>query len=56
MLRGFRNDSDHEPLLLALVGGDDPGRVAWVPSVLEAVRRQGFGLDEKGQITEPAKP
>lgn len=56
VLRGFRNDSDHEALLLALVGGDDPGRVAWVPSVLEAVRQQGFGLDEKGQIMELAKP
>lgn len=56
VLRGFRNDSDHEALLLALVGGDDPGRVAWVPGVLEAARRQGFGLDEKGRIMELGKP
>lgn len=56
VLRGFRNDSAEEALLLALVGGDDPGRVAWVPSVLEAVKQKGFGLDEKGQIMELAKP
>jgi uncharacterized RmlC-like cupin family protein len=56
VLRGFRNDSAEEALLLALVGGDDPGRVAWVPSVLEAVKEKGFGLDEKGQIMELAKP
>jgi uncharacterized RmlC-like cupin family protein len=55
VLRGFRNDSDHEALLLALVGGDDPGRVAWVPDVLDAVKAKGFGLDEKGQIIELAR-
>jgi uncharacterized RmlC-like cupin family protein len=54
VLRGFRNDSDHEALLLALVGGDDPGKVAWVPSVLEAVKEKGFGLDENGRIVELA--
>jgi uncharacterized RmlC-like cupin family protein len=54
VLRGFRNDSDHEALLLALVGGDDPGKVAWVPDVLEAVKAKGFGLDDKGQIVELA--
>jgi uncharacterized RmlC-like cupin family protein len=54
VLRGFRNDSDEEALLLALVGGQDPGRVAWVPTVLEAVKEKGFGLDEKGQIIELA--
>jgi uncharacterized RmlC-like cupin family protein len=54
VLRGFRNDSVEEALLLALVGGQDPGRVAWVPTVLEAVKEKGFGLDEKGQIIELA--
>jgi uncharacterized RmlC-like cupin family protein len=54
VLRGFRNDSDHEALLLALVGGQDPGKVAWIPTVLEAVKEKGFGLDEKGQIVELA--
>jgi uncharacterized RmlC-like cupin family protein len=54
VLRGFRNDSDHEALLLALVGGQDPGKVAWIPTVLDAVKEKGFGLDEKGQIVELA--
>ena len=52
VLRGFRNDSGQEALLLALVGGNDPGKVAWVPTVLEAVREKGFGLDDKGQIVK----
>jgi len=54
VLRGFRNDADHEALLLALVGGDNPGKVAWVESVLDAVKQKGFGLDENGQIIELA--
>ena len=54
VLRGFRNDSDNEALLLAIGGGDDPGKVAWVPDVLAAVRQKGFSLDEKGQIVELA--
>ncbi len=54
VLRGFRNDSDHEALLLALVGGQDPGKVAWIGTVLDAVKEKGFGLDEKGQIVELA--
>jgi hypothetical protein len=38
--------------MLALVGGDDPGRVAWANNVMSAVREQGFDLDEKGKIVE----
>lgn len=52
VMRGFRNDSEHEALLLAIVGGTDPGRVDWVEHVLDAVRAKGFGFDEKGRIVE----
>ena len=52
IMRGFRNDSADEAYLLAIVGGDDPGRVAWAGNVMEAVREKGFDLDEKGKIVE----
>jgi uncharacterized RmlC-like cupin family protein len=52
VLRGFRNESDQEALLLAIVGGTDPGRVDWVASVMDAVRAKGFDLDEGGKIIE----
>ncbi len=55
VMRGFRNDSDHEALLLAIVGGTDPGRVEWTDSVMSAVREKGFDLDAGGKIVELAK-
>jgi quercetin dioxygenase-like cupin family protein len=56
VMRGFRNDSDHEALLLAIVGGTDPGRVEWIDTVMSAVREKGFDLDHAGKIIELAKP
>ena len=55
IMRGFRNDSAEEAYLLAIVGGDDPGRVAWADDVMNAVRERGFDLDEKGKIVELGK-
>ena len=52
IMRGFRNDSAEEAFMLALVGGDDPGRVAWADQVMTAVREKGFDLDERGKIVE----
>lgn len=52
IMRGFRNDSADEAHLLAIVGGDDPGRVAWASDVMQAVRDKGFDLDEQGKIVE----
>lgn len=55
IMRGFRNESTEEAYMLAIVGGDDPGRVAWAGDVMNAVRDKGFDLDEKGKIVEVAK-
>jgi len=55
VMRGFRNESAEEAYMLALVGGDNPGSVAWADAVMGAVREKGFDLDEKGKIIEPAK-
>jgi quercetin dioxygenase-like cupin family protein len=55
IMRGFRNDSAEEAYLLAIVGGDDPGRVAWANDVMTAVREQGFDLDDRGKIIEVGK-
>jgi uncharacterized RmlC-like cupin family protein len=55
IMRGFRNESDEEAYLLAIVGGDDPGRVAWASDVMTQVREQGFDLDEKGKIVEVSR-
>ncbi len=55
IMRGFRNDSAEEAYMMAIVGGDDPGRVAWANNVMDAVRDKGFDLDEKGKIVEITK-
>ncbi len=52
IMRGFRNESAEEAYMLAIVGGDDPGRVAWAGDVMTAVRAKGFDLDDKGKIVE----
>ena len=49
--RGFRNASDDpEATLIALVGGPDPGKVDWHPSVIEAARRTGLSVDDEGRL------
>jgi uncharacterized RmlC-like cupin family protein len=56
IMRGFRNDSAGDAYMLAIVGGDDPGRVAWATNVMTAVRERGFDLDERGKIVEVGRP
>lgn len=51
IMRGFRNDSDEEAHLLALLSGMDPGKVGWSEDVTVAVREKGYALDEEGRIT-----
>ena len=49
--RGFRSASDDpEATLIALVGGPDPGKVDWHPSVIEAARRTGLSVDDEGRL------
>ena len=55
VMRGFRNVSDQEALLLVVVGGTDPGQVEWTGEVMNAVQKKGFDLDERGKIMESAK-
>jgi quercetin dioxygenase-like cupin family protein len=49
--RGFRSASDDpEATLIALVGGPDPGKVDWHPSVIAAARRTGLSVDDEGRL------
>jgi len=50
--RGFRNAGDDpEATLIALVGGPDPGKVDWHPSVIEVARHTGLSVDDEGRLT-----
>ena len=35
MFRGFENAGDQEGTMFVVLGGDDPGIITWLPSVLE---------------------
>ncbi len=49
--RGFRNASDDpEATLIAVVGGPDPGKVDWHPSVIDAARKTGLAVDDDGHL------
>jgi quercetin dioxygenase-like cupin family protein len=49
--RGFRNASnDPEATLIAVVGGPDPGKVDWHPSVIDAARKTGLAVDDDGHL------
>lgn len=50
IMRGFRNDSDADAVLLAILGGTDPGRVTWAESIVEAARMRGVALDADGNV------
>ncbi|HYZ41827.1 MAG TPA: cupin domain-containing protein [Stellaceae bacterium] len=49
--RGFRNASDDpDSTLMAIVGGPDPGKVDWHPSVIEKARKTGLSVDDDGNL------
>ena len=51
VFRGFRNVGDEpESLLIALVGGPDPGKVDWHPTVVEEARKTGLSVDDDGNL------
>jgi quercetin dioxygenase-like cupin family protein len=49
--RGFRNASeDPQSTLMAIVGGPDPGKVDWHPSVIEEAHKTGLAVDDEGNL------
>ena len=54
VMRGFRNVSDHSAMMLAVVGGHDPGRVGWPASMKDAARDAGLILDDEGNLRAEA--
>jgi quercetin dioxygenase-like cupin family protein len=51
LYRGFRNASDDpDATLIAVVGGPDPGKVDWHPSVVAAARATGLSVDDEGRL------
>ena len=52
LMRGFRNAGNDPAMLLAIVGGHDPGRVGWPEAMKDMVRGVGYELTEDGVLRE----
>ena len=52
--RGFRNIGEDSGFLWAVLGGDDPGRVTWAPSVFAMAKDYGLVLLENGALVDTA--
>ena len=52
MFRGFENAGDKEGLMFVVLGGDDPGIITWVPSVLEKAKETGMALLDDNSLID----
>ncbi|MEQ8660988.1 MAG: cupin domain-containing protein [Gammaproteobacteria bacterium] len=52
VMRGFRNVGDATAMMLAVVGGHDPGRVGWPDSLKDMARAAGLVIDADGNLRE----
>ena len=52
VMRGFRNAGDESAVMLAVVGGRDPGRVGWPESLKAMARGAGLEIDAEGNLRE----
>ena len=50
--RGFENIGEETGFLWSVLGGDDPGRVLWVPRVFEMAAEYGLILLENGALID----
>lgn len=55
VFRGFTNIGDGTGFMFAVLGGDDPGRVTWAPSVFESAKEYGLVLLEDGNLIDTTK-
>ncbi len=54
MFRGFENIGESAGFLFAVLGGDDPGKVTWAPSVFDLAEHYGLVLLEGGRLVDVA--
>ena len=55
MFRGFENAGNKEGLIFVVLGGDDPGIITWVPSVLEKAKQTGMALLNDNSLIDLSK-
>ena len=55
MFRGFENAGDQEGTMFVVLGGDDPGIITWLPSVLEKAKTTGMALLNDNSLIDLSK-
>ncbi len=55
MFRGFENAGDQEGTMFVVLGGDDPGIITWLPSVLEKAKETGMALLNDNTLIDLSK-
>ncbi|MEM7542691.1 MAG: cupin domain-containing protein [Pseudomonadota bacterium] len=50
IMRGFRNVGGQSGMMLAVVGGHDPGRVGWPESLKSRAAESGLVIDDNGNL------
>ena len=55
MFRGFENSGDQEGTMFVVLGGDDPGIITWLPSVLEKAKKTGMALLNDNTLIDLSK-
>ena len=55
MFRGFENAGDQEGTMFVVLGGNDPGIITWLPSVLEKAKKTGMALLNDNTLVDLSK-
>ncbi len=55
MFRGFENAGNQEGTMFVVLGGDDPGIITWLPSVLEKAKKTGMALLNDNTLIDLSK-
>jgi mannose-6-phosphate isomerase-like protein (cupin superfamily) len=55
LMRGFRNADSKTIQVIAIVGGDDGGRLTWHPELIEEAKEHGGQLDASGYLAGKEK-
>ena len=55
MFRGFENVGDQEGTMFVVLGGDDPGIITWLPSILEKAKKTGMALLNDNTLIDLSK-
>ena len=55
MFRGFENSGDQEGTMFVVLGGNDPGTITWLPSVLKKAKKTGMALLNDNSLIDLSK-